>query len=411
MTQAFLTIAGNPATSAVLHMPSVGPWFIDAELEQDPDLSGSVECLIGRVSFRGTVIDRYTGAFGLQTRTRIVGGANGWGRLLGARNYHNDAGVRARLVVEDLVREAGETLGSFAVTQERVGIDYVRQAGLASRSLEETIGTSSWWVDERGETHVGTRATGQADASRYEILDYDPKQRLVTIATDDVSVVRIGSILPASDRFAEPQTVRELEIIVKDEGLRVMAWCGEATRGRLAGAMQRIVERLTDQRLFGLYRYRFMRMSSDRIELQAVSADPGLPDMLPISMFPGVAGTHAELTVGATVLVQFIEGKRTQPIATHFAGKDGTGWTPVNLTLDATTLIKLGQNATDAVGLAPPTDSQFDDINSALDAFAAAVPVPNDGGAAIQAAFKLVWGPGAPPKPPSDVGATKVRAE
>lgn len=67
--------------------------------------------------------------------------------------------------------------------------------------------------------------------------------------------------------------------------------------------------------------------------------------------------------------------------------------------------------ATDKVALATPVNSRNDDVAAALDALAAAVPVPNDGGAAIQTAFKAVWGTGAPPTPASDVGAQKVYAE
>src|SRR5690606_23653254 len=125
----------------------------------------------------------------------------------------------------------------------------------------------------------------------------------------------------------------------------VKAWAGgnESARGRLEDALRSIVRRSTDDRLFGAWRYRVVRMRGDRVELQAVRRDAGLPDVLPVSMWPGLAGAHAELTGGAEVLVQFIEGDRTMPIVTHFAGKDGAGWAPANVTLDASTLIKLGQ--------------------------------------------------------------------
>jgi len=150
-------------------------------------------------------------------------------------------------------------------------------------------------------------------------------------------------------------------------------------------------------------------MSADRVELQAVSTAAGNPDVLPVSMKPGVAGAHAKLTGGGVVLVEFIEGDRTLPIVSAFAGRDEEGSVPEELDFEASTVLRLGDSAaTDFVALAPSVDSQLDTINNALDAFAAAASVANDGGAAIQTAFKTAWGT---PKPASDVGASKVKAK
>lgn len=88
-----------------------------------------------------------------------------------------------------------------------------------------------------------------------------------------------------------------------------------------------------------------------------------------------------------------------------FLRADGTA------VLEANEVYLANGAATDKVALATPVNSRNDDVAAALDALAAAVPVPNDGGAAIQAAFKAVWGTGAPPTPASDVGAQKVYAE
>jgi hypothetical protein len=42
-----------------------------------------------------------------------------------------------------------------------------------------------------------------------------------------------------------------------------------------------------------------------------------------------VAGVASKLTLGAEVLVQFIEGDRAQPVLTGYAGKDGVGFVPL----------------------------------------------------------------------------------
>jgi hypothetical protein len=76
--------------------------------------------------------------------------------------------------------------------------------------------------------------------------------------------------------------------------------------------------------------------------------------------------------------------------------------------------VRLGStSASDAVALAPAVNSRLDDIAEALDALAGGIPVPNDGGAAIQTAFKTKWPGSFPigiPTSAADVGAPKVKA-
>lgn len=352
MTTAFATIDGHRAASAVVHVPGAGPWFADVRMEGAPELAGRVTLALGALELVGTIDARYDGTRGAQRMMRIVAGGNGWGALLAAKAYHNDARIRALTVAQDAAREAGETLGDFAPELERIGIDYVRQAGPASRVLEDVIGAARWWVDYDGTTHVGARELADAVTGTYELIEFVPDERIAVLAIDDLRAVAIGSVL--SDRLDEPQTVRELEIAVDADAVRVRAWCGGAdgSRGRLADAIRGIVERVVDRRLHGVSKYRVVQMSGDRVELQVVRRATGLPNALPISMWAGVAGAHADLAPGAECLVQFIDGDRTQPIVTHYAGKDGTGWTPANVVLSASTSLKLGgPNATEHVPL------------------------------------------------------------
>jgi hypothetical protein len=333
MTEAFASVNGQRLTSVRVIVGNTGPWFADLEFEQAPDLAGLVTITLGALQLVGTVVPEQTGTFALQRKCRVVGGANGWGTMLGPKAYHNDAGIKAQLIAADAAREAGEMLGTFVPAAERVGRDFVRRAALASNVLEEVIGDGvAWWVDYGGITQVGPRPASAIPASSYEVLAHDPRTRLVTLAADEPGAVRIGSIL--SERLDAPQTVRDLELHLSGGEFRVTAWCGGSGQepGRLAGLLQQIARRATDADLFGKYRYRVVSMAVDgRVELQAVSKTAGLPDVKPISMWPGVAGAHAELTPGAEVLVEFVEGSRTMPIVTHFAGQDGAGFVPVSI--------------------------------------------------------------------------------
>jgi len=328
------TCNGHRLIALRVDVANVGPWIADLDFESDPTVSGHVEIRVGRsLTLVGTVTSVMTGVHLEQRKCRVIAGAGGWARGVTRKSYHNDAGVKARLVAEDLAREVGETLGEFMPAADRIGVDYVRQAGPASRVLEHVIGDGvPWWIDYAGRTCVGPRpAAGPIDG--YDVLAYDPRQRSLTIAVDEPGRVRIGTVI-AQPPLASPQTIREYELHIDAKASRVVAWCGGGgpDRGRLAGLLSAIARRATDGDLWGKYRYRVVAMRDDgRVDLQAVRAGAGLPDLRPVQVWPGVAGAAAELAPGAEVLVEFIEGDPTMPIVTHFAGVAGPGFVPVSL--------------------------------------------------------------------------------
>lgn len=363
---AYANVDGHTLLSVKLCIPNIGPWWADVVFEAAPDVEGSVSLVVGELTLSGTI--RTAGTFGLQRSARIVAGAGGWGELVEASHYHSDSGVSARTVAEDAARLVGESLGSFNPGAAIVGVDYARQSGAASRVLEDVIGGVPWYVDYDGLTQVGARTSGEVDASSYEVISVDPKEELIVLGVDDLSSVVVGSVV--SERLDVPVTIHELRIEVNADQARVVGFFGGSltSRGRLAGLMKSLVKRATEERLFGLYEFRVVSMSSDRVELQSVEPGvSGLSDARPISMRPGAPGCHGELTPGTLVLVQFINGLRTRPVITQFEGKDGEGWTPANLTFDAATAIKLGQNATKFVALAEDTKARLDTLQNAHD--------------------------------------------
>lgn len=365
-----VSIAGVTVSSLVLHVPPVGPWWADAVLVDGSEVSGSVEIAIGdSLTLRGTVIPARAGLFAEQRSTRIVAGGGGWASMLDARAYHNDSGVSARTVAADAATAAGETLGAFSPAFPIVGIDYVRTSGAAAVALEAAIGDVAWWVGYDGVTVVGARSTSTPTPESYQVIEFDPIHRVATLGVDDLASITIGSTLAAEERLPDAQTVRELRIEVSGESATVIAWCGDldTQRGRLPRVLEAAIEHVTKKRLFGSWRYRVIRMNTDRVELQAVS--PGVPDIGPISMAPGVAGAHASLAPGSIVLVEFVEGLRTLPRITHFAGKDGDGFTPVSVLFDASgasASIKLGANASETPAWASKVLAELNKIVTTL---------------------------------------------
>lgn len=335
MTQHFAQLDGRRASKVRVYVGNVGPWYADVDLDDDaPAPLGKTSLVIGSLELVGTVVPVFDGTFGEQRKCRVVAGAGGWSAAVPALGYHNDAGVKSRLIADDLARLVGETIGDWIPAAERVGIDYARQAGVASRSLEDAAGLGvAWHVDYAGLTHAGPRVAEPVDAAEYHLLAYDPRTRIATLAVEDPGAVRIGSILPAG--LDMPRACRQLELGVDADELRVSAWVGGSADepDRLGGLLRAIVARVTDGRLHGCYRYRVVRQVAERVELQAVRQAAGLPDLGPVSLWPGLAGLATRLTPGAEVLVSFVEGDRTQPVVTAFAGPGATGFVPIGLVL------------------------------------------------------------------------------
>lgn len=332
----FIEVDGNGVRALKLNVSTVGPWVADVELAEAAALSGAVTLTIGDTELHGTVIADQAGSFATQTSARIVGGAGGWSQALTFKGYHNDAGIKARLVAEDAAREVGETLQSFAPLTDRVGIDYAREAATASTVLEYAAGGAAWWVDFNGLTYVGARPTSDLPSESYQLMDYNARERVAVLSLEDVSQLQIGSVI-TDERLDGPQTVHDFEVNTVDGSpLHASVWFGgvENEAGRLASLLRSIITHATAGELPGCYRYRVVTMGSDkRVDLQAVRKQAGVPDLRSISQWPGVPGVEAVLTLGAEVIVMFIDSDPAQPIITNYAGPGGAGFVPVSLAL------------------------------------------------------------------------------
>jgi hypothetical protein len=285
---AFVSLNDQSVLEAFLSVPGVGPWFADLALADDaPALAagGPATLQIGASSWKGTIVPSHAGTFGLQRRLRVVAGGGGWGRMLPAKQYHSDAGVKARQVATDAAREAGETLGDFATGgADRLGADYVRPAGPASSALEDAAQEADWWVGADGITRVGVRPTLSPPATAYDVQRFDPEHRLVELAVDDLASVGVGAVLAAN--LDEPVTIRALEVTIRADKIRARAWVGAGRRSILADRMRAIVARCVDAQLLGAYRYRVVQHDGERVNLQVVRKRAGVPDLLHVDMWP-----------------------------------------------------------------------------------------------------------------------------
>lgn len=156
-----LKLNGTRVAKALLFLPWHGAWTADVMLDSPIEFPTRVTLTIGAAPYVGTVYraGNYLGSY----RARLVGGADGWGKTLGARGYYNPLGIPFSLILADLERETGETieLGSDFV----LGQHYARRTGPASDALNGR----AWYVDPTGVTQIRERDTSGRVTSSFAL--------------------------------------------------------------------------------------------------------------------------------------------------------------------------------------------------------------------------------------------------
>ena len=107
----YVTVAGRDCTTMRVVIGYQGPWHAEVKVstaEPLPTEPYAITLAIGdHTRLVGTLVAQSDGTQALTRSARIVAGAGGWSNNLAAQGYHNDLGVKARLVVEDLLRATG----------------------------------------------------------------------------------------------------------------------------------------------------------------------------------------------------------------------------------------------------------------------------------------------------------------
>lgn len=350
-----LSLGGQALTRVSLHVPFTGPWYADCDFADDAvgvKDGASVQLVLGATTLVGTLQRSKDGVFALQRKVRVLAGAGGWGNIIPSKAYPNDRGVSPKTVAQDAAAACGETLGSFDVAG-RLGNNYARQAGLASRTLDDVAGDVSWWVGYDGTTVVGVRPSHTVVAG-VQVLEVDPRHATATLGVDEITDVAIGDTI-TDERLGKSLVVRSLEVHADDTKLRVIAWCGTGKRNLLLDAITNIVNKILEARgLFGTYRYRVTGMRGTRVDVSPVNVKLGLPAQISISMSPGVAGAHATLKSGSVVLISFVDGNRGDPRITSFGGREDPNNVPDRLELGGPNGADVARKGDTVTGLLPP---------------------------------------------------------
>jgi len=221
MTAPVLTLNGARANVARLHVPAGGRWLVDVELDGTDVPTGAATVTIGDLTLSGTVAATFSGSFVGVSRVRVVAGAGGWSRAVPQRAYHDDGGVRRAMLLDALAREVGETIDTTG-DATRLDIDHVRFAATGARALDAVlVARSSRDAVDRARRQLDSLI--HADYEGAELLDVDPRARLMSFAAPSPAAVPIGALVTDA-RMGAPLVVREVEATITAGAARILAW-------------------------------------------------------------------------------------------------------------------------------------------------------------------------------------------
>lgn len=312
------TFVDHVVSKARVAWPTWGLWWADVDSPDPVEVSGSAVLTIGTTAFSGTVVAG--GVFDGRASYRLVAGAGGVNKPLPKKSYINDAGVALASVLNDAARAAGETLADLPST--RLGPHYVRQEGESLGDLLQRHCAGSWYADLDGTIRIGKRAatTYSGDAPRVRV---DPRRAVVDLAVDSLyglaPGVQIDGSAPASD----------LQVDLTTDRLTVRAYSASPTTERLEAYAEIIRAVFPSLAYLGVWEYRVVTQSGERLNLQPARVASGMPDLRAVPVRPGVSGVKSVVTPGELVLVCFADGDPSRPQVFAHDHADAPGWMPL----------------------------------------------------------------------------------
>lgn len=181
------TLGDATVTTARATLPRWGVWTAQAHTDRDAGLAvGDAATLtiadlvlVGHV-VRGGV---HVGA----GHYLLAGGAHGWRKLVPARGYRNDAGVKLSIVAADLARDAGETLAP-GLADRRLGPGWTRARDTATTALQ-SLSFNAWYVGEDGKTRLARRPASTLAIEPSLVLEPAPERASVVVALDQIAAL------------------------------------------------------------------------------------------------------------------------------------------------------------------------------------------------------------------------------
>lgn len=216
------TVNGTPVQAITVKLPRRGIWTARCKLTGPNVLAAraAVTIQLGDLTLVGVV--RLGGVFVSSAEYVIVGGSDGWARLVAPRAHRNDAGVKLSRVALDLAKDAGERLVVLPGADRVLGYAWPQFAGAASENLD-ALG-SPWWVAPNGLTYVGARPAAELPkVVKWTLASFDPAQRLAVVAPGNDM---LAAFQPGVDLAANGMDIvaGSVVIMVNDRKASIEIW-------------------------------------------------------------------------------------------------------------------------------------------------------------------------------------------
>jgi hypothetical protein len=311
---------GEPMLEATWSIPRIGAWSFDGSLHSEVDLSGPVTITMpdaGALVWRGTIVS--TQRFYDTVKVRVAPGAAGLTKTPKAKHYQN---TTAGVVLQELLRTAGETLDPSSSPQGRRLESWTVTAGTAARP--NTIGASlralieekaglSWRSLPSGAVWVGKEtwpATALA-ADDYDVLARDGETGVVQYR------IARPELLPGT--VVDGDRLGHVEMRLSGDGFLAAGTIDVGGGSPLHNELKKLVKGV----LPGIdYQARyFARVDAQRsaTRVDVTPEDPRMPKMANVLLMTGTPGAGALFNAaGARVLVGWSGGDPEKPYAEAF---------------------------------------------------------------------------------------------
>jgi hypothetical protein len=309
-----LELNGVPIVSGRVHLPRVGLWTADLELDDEEAPTGRVTLASGdgELSLAGFV--RRGGSFAASAHVHVVGGAGGLDQEAPAVYYRS---VTVRTPLHALLSAVGETL---AASSDATALGaYLERwsrekgpAGTALAHLAEAAG-ADWRALDDGTIWLGTDTYPEVDLSEddYELMEDRPSEYLVTISTEQ---------FPAQLRPGTTFLDRRVEFVeynLSPRSLTTRAWFqrNASSSHPILGPLQRIIRHeMRETRYHALYQAVVRSQGSDD-SVDIIFDDNAMPAMSGVPLYKFAPGITVKVTAGARCLIAFAGGNPSKPLA------------------------------------------------------------------------------------------------
>lgn len=190
----YLAANSYAVIEATVTLPRSGAWHADllVDVQNEAEVSGPISLTVGDlISYEGTAV-RPPSVFADSVRVRMVGGLGMLGKSYAKPKSYR--GVPLKLVLQDIVRDAGEALSprcDAGLLAARLSAwTTIRQpAGEALALLLRAADGAVWRILPDGTVWAGYEVWPASDGTEYVVTDEDDAQGVMKLASEAPAIL------------------------------------------------------------------------------------------------------------------------------------------------------------------------------------------------------------------------------